>query len=136
MTAERDPSQTTSRHAVRPSPRLRWGAAVVCCVAVASALIFVAWAKMQTVQITYRIDELVDQEEDLANTQRRLRAQLAELRSPRALDALAEELGLEAPKPGQVVVVTGDPEGLTAVLGDPEELDEGAELPDIEEGAP
>ena len=133
MTAERDRSQTASRTAVRPGVRLRWGAAVVCCVAVAGALIFVAWAKMQTVQITYRIDELVDQEEDLANTQRRLRAELAELRSPRSLDALAPELGLEAPKPGQVIVVTGDPEGLTAVLG---EVDEGAEAPEPQEGTP
>lgn len=131
MTAETDRSQTTSRTAIRPGLSPSWGAAVVCCVAVAASLIFVAWAKMQTVQITYRIDELIDREEDLANTQRRLRSELAELRSPRSLDALAPELGLEAPEPGQVVVVTGDPEGLTAVLGgdgddeDPPEAQEG-----------
>ncbi len=116
MTADRDRSQTTGRVPVRWSVRPSWGAAVVCCVAVAAALIFVAWAKMETVQITYEIDALIDREEDLANTQRRLRAELAELRSPPALEALAPDLGLEPPEPGQVVVVTGDPEGLTAVL--------------------
>lgn len=135
MTADRDRSQTTSRTAVRRGVRLRWGAAVVCCVSVTAALIFVAWAKMETVQITYRIDELIDQEEELANTQRLLRAELAELRSPRALDALAPDLGLEAPKPGQVLVITGDPEGLTAVLGSDEASDD-EPLPETREGTP
>jgi cell division protein FtsL len=116
---------------------------VISCVAVAAALIFVAWAKMQTVQITYRIDELIDTEEELANDQRRLRTQLAELRSPRNLEALAPDLGLVPPEPGQVVVVTGDPEGLTAILegSDEEPTDEtdaSAPAPDAdaEEGTP
>lgn len=85
-------------------------------VAVASSLIFVAWAKMETVQITYQIDDLIDEEERLGNEQRRLRAELAELRAPGHLETLAPALGLAAPKAGQVVVVTEDPEGLNAAL--------------------
>ncbi len=107
--------------------RPRWGVAVACAVAVAASLIFVAWAKMETVQITYRIDELADQEQELAEQQRRLRSELAELRSPQRLHALAPELGLAAPEPGHVVVVTRDPEGLTAVL---EESEESAPAPE------
>ena len=93
-----------------------WGGAVLTTIAVASSLIFVAWAKMETVQITYQIDSLVDEAEELSNEQRRLRAELAELRSPGHLESLATTLGLSAPEPGQVVIVTEDPEGLNAAL--------------------
>jgi len=95
---------------------LGWGGAVLTTIAVASSLIFVAWAKMETVQITYQIDDLVDEGEKLSNDQRRLRAELAELRSPSHLETLAGDLGLAAPAAGQVVVVTEDPEGLNAAL--------------------
>lgn len=98
--------------------RSRWGVAVISSVAVTASLIFVAWAKMETVQITYEIDALIDTEQELAEEQRRLRSHLAELRSPQHLHELAPELGLAAPEPGHVVVVTGDPEGLAAVLDD------------------
>ncbi|HCP45738.1 MAG TPA: hypothetical protein DIU15_06835 [Deltaproteobacteria bacterium] len=94
----------------------RWLGAVSTCVVVCVALVFVAWAKMETVQITYRIDQLIDDEEKLANEQRRLRARLAQLRSPAHLETLAPELGLAPPKPGQVVVVTENPEALNAML--------------------
>ena len=91
--------------------RSRWGAALISAVAVTASLIFVAWAKMETVQITYEIDDLIDTEQELAEEQRRLRSQLAELRSPQALHQLAPELGLAAP------------EGLAAVLDDSAEAD-------------
>jgi cell division protein FtsL len=73
---------------------------------------------METVQITYEIDELMDREQELAEEQRRLRSDLAELRSPQRLHERAPSLGLAPPEPGHVVVVTGDPEGLAAVLDD------------------
>ena len=104
-----------------PVPRLRWGVGLACCVALATSLIFVAWAKMQTVQYTYQIDDLIDREEALAEKQRRLRSDLAELRAPHNLQKLAPGLGLAPPKPGQVIIMTEDPEGLTAVLDEPEE---------------
>lgn len=109
----------TTRSGRSPAPRgLRssWPVAILATVAVASSLIFVAWAKMQTVQYTYEIDALVDAEEDLANRQRILRSELAALRSPAKLHALAPGLGLAPPQPGHVVVITGDPEGLAAAL--------------------
>jgi len=62
------------------------------------------------------IDDLVDAEEDLANRQRILRSELAALRAPAKLHALAPSLGLAPPEPGHVVVITGDPEGLAAAL--------------------
>lgn len=100
---------------------LGFGGALLTSVAVAVCLIFVAWAKMETVQITYEISKLIEREDTLANDQRRLRAELAELRAPSHLETLAPALGLAAPQAGQVVVVTEDPEGLSAALSDQEE---------------
>ena len=111
----------TERPACQPVPpprRPHWGLAVASCVAVAVGLIFVAWAKMDTVQITYQIAELRSEEQALANEQRRLRAELAELRSPPRLESLAADLDLRAPEVGQVFVVTEDPDALEAALQD------------------
>jgi hypothetical protein len=119
-----DDSQDDSPRSDARSPRrLRssWALAILATVAVTASLIFVAWAKMQTVQHTYKIDELIDSEEELANRQRILRSELAALRSPAKLHALAPGLGLAPPKPGHVVVITGDPEGLTAALAEGED---------------
>lgn len=88
--------------------RPRWSIAVGVTAAVTASLIFVAWAKMETVQITYRIADLEAEDQDLAVEQRRLRSQLSELRSPRRLEALAPKLGLVEPESGQVVVVADD----------------------------
>ena len=101
-----------------PPTRSRWSAALLSCAAVAGGLIFVAWAKMETVQITYRVAELKAEEQELANDQRRLRAELAELRSPHALQALAPALGLVKPDKNQVFVVTDAPEALGEALED------------------
>jgi len=111
----------TTRSGVVPTPRgLRssWTVAILATIAVTASLIFVAWAKMQTVQYTYAIGALVDEEEELANRQQILLSELAALRSPAKLHALAADLGLAPPKPGHVVVITGDPDGLTAALAE------------------
>ncbi|MEE2830380.1 MAG: hypothetical protein VX498_14420 [Myxococcota bacterium] len=106
----------SGRHTAIEGWSSNWTIGVAAFAAVTAALIFVAWAKMQTVQYTYQIDGYIDTEEELGNRQRLLRAELAALRSPAALHALAADLGLAPPEPGHVVVVTGDPEGLNAVL--------------------
>ena len=113
-----------TRSGAAPEPvglRSSWTVAILATIAVTGSLIFVAWAKMQTVQYTYAIDALIDEEEDLANRQRSLRSELAALRSPANLHSLAPDLGLAPPKPGHVVVITGDPDGLNAALLDSEE---------------
>ena len=119
-------STRSGSHPIPRGLRSSWAFGLVATAAVASALIFVAWAKMQTVQHTYKIDDLIDAEEELANRQRILRTDIAALRSPAALHALAPGLGLGAPKPGHVVVVTGDPDGLNAVLAEDDPDPEGA----------
>ena len=88
--------------------RGRWKAVVATAGVIAAGFVFVAWAKMDTVQLTYRIDELIDDEARLAEEQRRLRAELAALRTPTALAELAPKLGLVVPAEGQIVVVPGE----------------------------
>jgi len=102
-----DPSASTP-------PLPRWATSVTTFALVTGALIFVAWAKMETVQITYTIDDLIDQEAALAEEQRRLRTELAELRSPRHLETLAATLELVPPEPGQVIVVEDAAANVTA----------------------
>lgn len=99
-----------------PLPLPRWATSLTSFVLLVGALSFVAWAKMETVQITYAIDDLVDEETALAEEQRRLRAELAELRSPRNLEALAADLGLQPPEPGQVVVIGDESTALDPLL--------------------
>lgn len=111
-----------------PKPRgLRssWPLAIAATIAVTGSLLFVAWAKMQTVQYTYEIDALIDTEEELAGRQRALRSELAQLRSAARLHELAPNLGLAPPEPGHVVVITGDPEGLNAALAADDSPSEG-----------
>jgi cell division protein FtsL len=119
-------TRTTGRTAARPHapPLPRLATSVTTFAVVTGALVFVAWAKMETVQLTYDIDALVDQETALAEEQRRLRAELAELRSPTALERLAPELGLVPPEPGQVVVI-GDE---AAAIDETEVIDPGLEV--------
>lgn len=85
-----------------------WAKAVTLAIVSTLCLGFVAWAKMETIQLTYRIDKAMDTEDALAEEQRRLRERLAELRSPQRLGDLAQELGLGAAETGQIVVVKGE----------------------------
>lgn len=113
MSADRAEPQRTQTSRL---PLPRWATSVTVFALVTASLVFVAWAKMDTVQITYAIDDLVDEEERLAEEQRRLRAELAELRSPRNLEALATALGMIPPEPGQVVVIGDESVALDPLL--------------------
>ena len=64
--------------------------------------LFVAWAKMETTQLTYDVHQLRTQRAELQREQRLLDAELASLRSPAYLAARAAELGLVEPAPGVV----------------------------------
>lgn len=109
-------SPPTGRSSTRSLPLPRWATSVGVFALITASLVFVAWAKMDTVQITYAIDDLVDQEEQLAEEQRRLRAELANLRSPRNLEVLAATLELLPPEPGQVVVIGDESTALDPLL--------------------
>ena len=67
--------------------------------------LFVAWAKMDTTQLTYEVHQLRSEQADLQRQQQLLNSELAHLRSPSYLNARASELGLEEPPPGVVIRV-------------------------------
>lgn len=67
--------------------------------------LFVAWAKMDTTQLTYEVHKLRAEQTQLQREQRLLVSDLATLRSPSYLSEKAGELGLEEPPPGVVIRV-------------------------------
>lgn len=99
-----------------PTRDIAWRPSFLAAIVVAGSLVFVAASKVETVQRTYAVTELGNEEERLAEEQRRLRAELARLRSPGQLELLAAGLGLRSPAAGQVIVVADDPMALQAAL--------------------
>ncbi len=67
--------------------------------------LFVAWAKMETIQLTYEVHQLRAERGELQRAQRILDAERAELQSPVYLTERAVELGLEEAPPGVVIRV-------------------------------
>ena len=72
---------------------------------VLAAGLFIAWAKMETTQLTYEVHQLRGEQSDLQREQRLLESELSELRSPSYLTEQAVALGLEEPPPGVVIRV-------------------------------
>jgi len=70
-----------------------------------AAGLFVAWAKMETTQLTYEVHRLRAEAADLQREQRLLGAQVAGLRSPAYLTEKAGELGMAEAGPGVKVRV-------------------------------
>ncbi len=80
-------------------------AAAVAAVLTGSALFFV-WTRLQVVSWGYRISQASARQEQLRQTNRELRIEAASLRSPGRIEKIArKELGLDFPRPGQVLVV-------------------------------
>ncbi len=67
--------------------------------------LFVAWAKMDTTQLTYEVHQLRSEQARLHRQQRLLSSELSHLRSPAYLSSHAAELGLQEPPPGVVIRV-------------------------------
>jgi cell division protein FtsL len=67
--------------------------------------LFVAWAKMDTTQLTYEVHQLRSEQAQLTREQRLLSSELSHLQSPAYLSAHASDLGLQEPPPGVVIRV-------------------------------
>ncbi len=63
------------------------------------------WSSFEMTQIGYDISELKNKEMSLMEANRKLRLELAHLKSPRNLAALAKKLGLSQPSPEQIIVL-------------------------------
>ncbi len=64
--------------------------------------LFVAWAKMETTQLTYEVHQLRSQQSELQREHRLLNAELASLRAPAYLSQRADEIGLQEASAGAV----------------------------------
>jgi len=82
----------------------RWAPWIAMAYILAAGL-FVAWAKMETIQLTYTVNQMRSERTDLQRSQQILDAELASLQSPAYLTSKAGELGLEEPPPGVVIRV-------------------------------
>lgn len=62
-----------------------------------------AWQHFSAIEYGYKIEAARTQRDTLAESNRELRLELASLRDPERIDALARRMGLETPQVGQVV---------------------------------
>lgn len=95
---------------VRPAPAARlnplWQR-VVAGTAMAGCLFFYAWQHFEYIQLRYQIEELQAAEAQASETNRQLHLEVATLRAPSRVDAIARtQLGLTVPVPGQIEPVT------------------------------
>jgi cell division protein FtsL len=103
---------------VRPAPpaRLRdfWRRVAVCA-AMASCLLFYAWQHFECIQVQYQLEQLESQRAKSAELNQQLHLEVATLRSPMRVDAIARrQLGLTVPVPGQVPPSEGPAEAVVA----------------------
>jgi cell division protein FtsL len=90
--------------------------------AIAACLLVYAWQHFECIQIRYRIERLDAQRARSAELNEQLHLEIATLRSPMRVDAIARnQLGLTVPVPGQVSPVDAPS---SAMLADARMLDQ------------
>ena len=68
--------------------------------------LFYVWTRVQVVETGYQIRHLATQAEELKGQNHALRVEVATLKSPVRLDAVALELGLKRPPEKQVMMIS------------------------------
>ena len=71
-------------------------------------VMFYAWQHFSSIEYGYRIEAQKSERERLVEVNRTLKLQAASLRDPGRIDALARQMGLESPQPGQVIRLSPD----------------------------
>ncbi len=71
----------------------------------ASGGLLYAWQHFQCLQLGYQLEELKAEKAQALELNQQLRLESASLSSPMRIDAIARQLGLTAPAPGQVAPV-------------------------------
>lgn len=66
-------------------------------------MMFYAWQHFRAIEYGYRIEAQKSERDRLVELSRALKLEEASLRDPSRIDALARQMGLESPQPGQVV---------------------------------
>jgi hypothetical protein len=71
-------------------------------------MMFYAWQHFSSIEYGYRIEAQKAERERLVEVNRTLKLEAASLRDPGRIDALARQMGLESPQPGQVIRLNPD----------------------------
>src|SRR5262249_57749558 len=74
-------------------------------------LMFYAWQHFRAIEYGYSIETQKAERERLVVLNRVLKLEEASLRDPGRIDALARQMGLESPQPGQLVHLEMDADG-------------------------
>ena len=83
--------------------------------AMAGCLLFYAWQHFECIQIRYQVEQLESQRAKAVQLNQQLHLEVAALRSPMRVDAIARgQLGLTIPAPGQVTPVDGSADAVVA----------------------
>ena len=68
--------------------------------------LFYVWSRIQVIQLGYEISTALKEERALNGVNKKLRLEIATLKSYARIEKLAaEELGMAKPRPGQVIVI-------------------------------
>jgi cell division protein FtsL len=68
--------------------------------------LFYVWSRIQVIQIGYQISNALEEERALTETNKKLRVEIATLKSYTRIEKFAvEELRMAKPKPEQVIVI-------------------------------
>ena len=74
-------------------------------------VMFYAWQHFSSIEYGYRLEAQRSEREHLMEVNRTLKLEAASLRDPGRIDALARQMGLESPQPGQVIRLNPDDAG-------------------------
>ena len=86
-----------------------------CMAALFMLVMFYAWQHFSSIEYGYRIEQQKAERDRLTELNRTLTLEAASLRDPSRIDALARQMGLESPQPGQVIEMNPD-EASTPVM--------------------
>ncbi len=79
-----------------------------CVVALFLLVMFYAWQHFSSIEYGYKIEAQKAERDRLVEMNRALKLEAASLRDPSRIDALARQMGLESPEPGQVIQMNPD----------------------------
>jgi len=78
-------------------------------------MMFYAWQHFSSIEYGYRIEAQRAERERLVEVNRTLKLEAASLRDPGRIDALARQMGLESPQPGQVIRLNPEDTGAPVI---------------------
>src|SRR5262249_28464668 len=88
-----------------------------CVVALFLLVMFYAWQHFSSIEYGYKIESQKTERDRLVEVNRALKLEAASLRDPGRIDALARQMGLESPEPGQVIQMNPEDAGTPVMAG-------------------